>query len=206
MVKPYYQEDGITIYHGDCREVLPYLPGVDAVLTDPPYGIGADAGVGKYGRLRNYEERWDSSPAEVLFLLKLSCPIVIWGGNYFPLPPSRCYFVWDKAEGFKGRDFAECELAWCSFDANAKIFKYDPLANGDYKGKEHPTQKPIALMKWCIGQLPIPTLSILDPYMGSGSTLAAAKDWGKCAVGIDLEEKYCEIAANRLRQSVLNFT
>jgi len=175
------------------------------VVTDPPYGINADKGVGKYGRIRNYVERWDSEAADPTFIAAMGIPAVIWGGNYFTLPPSRNYFVWDKGEGFKGRDFAECELAWCSFDANARIFKYDPLANGDYRDKKHPTQKPLALMKWVITRLPGAILSVVDPYMGSGTTLVAAKDLGLIATGIEIEERYCEIAANRLRQSVFNF-
>ena len=140
------------LLQGDCLEVMPLLGKVDAVVTDPPYGIGAHAGVGKYGRLRNYTGDWDNAAPSMDWLPDI--PAIIWGGNCFHLPPSRAFLVWDKGAGFKGRDFAECERAWCSFDANARVFSYDPLAKGDYRGKQHPTQKPIALMEWCLGFLP----------------------------------------------------
>ena len=206
-MKPYYSHAGITIYHADCREVLPTLPKVDCVITDPPYGIGASAGVGKYGRLK-FEEadpQWDHKAAagDLLGLaIQHSTDQVIWGMNYFSLPPSRMYLVWDKGAGFKDRDFAECELAWCSVDGNAKLLTRDPLAHGDYRQKQHPTQKPLAVMLWCLGFFP-KAQTILDPFMGSGTTLLAAKQLGRQAIGIELEEKYCEIAAKRLSQEML---
>ena len=182
-MKPYYSERGITIYHCDCRQILPQLGRFDLLLTDPPYGIRADTGTGKYGRLRGYTDSWDSAPADIEHIVLLDIPSVIWGANYFPLPPSRCFLVWDKAEGFKGRDFAECELAWCSKDSNAKTFRYDPLANGDYHNgnKQHPTQKPVALMKWCLSLFP-DAKTVLDPFLGSGTTLVAAKAMGLAGV------------------------
>jgi len=128
---------------------------------------------------------------------------IVWGGNYYGFPPSRQYIVWDKGEGFKGRDFAECEQAWCSWDGNAKVYKRDPLASGDYRHKVHPTQKPLALMKWCLGLVDAHT--VVDPFMGSGTTLVAAKQAGMMATGIEINEAYCKSAVNRLRQGVLNF-
>jgi hypothetical protein len=135
-------------------------------------------------------------------MINLAKKHIIWGGNYFHLPPSRGYLVWDKGEGMAGRSFAECEYAWCSMDMNAKIYKRDPLACGDYKGKEHPTQKPLAVMSWAINQAS-DAETLLDPFMGSGTTLVAAKNLGKRAIGIERELKYCEIAVRRLAQQTL---
>jgi DNA modification methylase len=105
--------------------------------------------------------------------------------------------VWDKGAGFKGRDFAECELAWCSFDANARIFQYDPLARGDYRDKEHPTQKPVSLMKWCFQWLPAGQ-TILDPFMGSGSTGVAAVQTGRRFIGVEIDPRFFDIACRRI--------
>jgi DNA modification methylase len=125
----------------------------------------------------------------------------MWGGNYFNLPASRSFLVWDKGAGFHGRDFAECEQAWCSFDANARIFRFDPLARGSYRDKQHPTQKPVELMKWCIQHLPEDVETIFDPFMGSGSTGVAAVKLGKRFIGIEREPKYFEIACRRIEQA-----
>jgi site-specific DNA-methyltransferase (adenine-specific) len=122
---------------------------------------------------------------------------ILWGGNYFGLPPSRCFLIWDKGAGFKGRTYAEAELAWTSLDANVRIFQWDPLARGDYKGKEHPTQKPIALMEWCMKRAGDPQ-SVLDPFMGSGSTGVACANMGKTFYGIEREPKYFDIACKRI--------
>ncbi|MDF2382460.1 site-specific DNA-methyltransferase [Nostoc ellipsosporum NOK] len=189
-----------TLYLGDCREILPTLGKVDAIVTDPPYGIGASAGVGKYGRLKVAEDKqWDSEAPDLSPLIELSLPTIIWGGNYFPLPPSRCFLVWDKGNGFKGRDFAECEQAWCSVDGNARVLFRDPLACRDYAAKVHPTQKPIAVMRWCIEHLGCPPI-ILDPFMGSGTTGVAALQLGLSFVGIERDPDYFEAACQRLRE------
>lgn len=202
----YYSKDGIEIWHGDCREILPTLPKVDLVLTDPPYGIGASGGIGKYGvrKFADADYGWDDSPPtpELIQMVVAMAPkAVLWGGNYYQgLPPSRQWWVWDKGAGFKGRNFAECELAWCSWDGNAKTFLRDPLAHKDYDYKHHPTMKPLNLFLWCIANVP-DALTILDPFMGSGTTLVAAKVLDRKAIGIELEEKYCEIAAKRLENT-----
>lgn len=196
------------LWLGDCMTVLPTLGKVDAVITDPPYGIGASSGVGKYG-IQKWggamdTAKWDKSiPSNDLFaaVLAASDAHIIWGGNYFPLPPSRCFLVWDKGAGFRGRTFAEAELAWSSLDLNAKVFTRDPLASGDYKGKEHPTQKPVALMAWCIEQANNPQ-TILDPFMGSGTTGVAAIQLGRKFIGIEREPKYFDIACKRIEQAV----
>jgi len=215
-MKPYYDQDGITIYHGDCRTLTRAL-GWDVLLTDPPYGIGADrkqaarAGT-QYGVAaapsRDYGPvtNWDSSPADSDFLRHLAVkPACIWGGNYFSLPPQSKWLVWDKQ-----RDdgcYADCELAWTNLRGAVRVFRFRwngmlQAASDDGDNRVHPTQKPVPLMRWCLGLLP-PGL-VLDPWLGSGSSLIAAKDLGRRAIGIEIEERYCEIAARRLDQGVLD--
>lgn len=197
MPQHYYQDEHATIYHGDCREILPLLPKCDAIVTDPPYGI-YDHG-GKWGR--KHEQQWDREAADVTGLLPLSDQVIIWGGNYFPLPPSRGWLVWHKRDS--NLSAADCELAWTSFDMNTRLIDCTIAAtNGERCG--HPTQKPLRVMKWSIGFTKGET--ILDPFMGSGTTLRAAKDLGRRAIGIEISERYCEIAAQRMRQMVLGFT
>jgi DNA modification methylase len=216
---PYYQEAGITIYHGDCREILQQLGRFDLLLTDPPYGIDRANGMGgggfdgktkAYRRTpRAYDGSWDiERPSAETFaqLLKQVDSAVVWGGNYFGdlLPAGNRWLVWDKKQPMPS--FSDCEMAWTNLEGNAsRMFSLccsGVLCGGDER--LHPTQKPLALIKWCLGFFPN-AKSLLDSYCGSGTTLLAAKDMGLSAVGIELEEKYCEIAANRLRQSVLNF-
>ena len=207
-MKPYYEQDGITIYHGDCREILPTLDAgsIDLVLTDPPYGIGVTGMTLGNGLRTIYrgESNWDSEPANVQPLLDLKKPTVIWGGNYFGLPPSRCWFVWDKGTG--ANDFADCELAWTNRDAVVKKYFRSWVGSNAKERNEsdrsHPTQKPVELMRWCIDFYPA-AQTVLDPFMGSGTTLRAAKDLGRKAIGIEIEECYCEIAVKRLQQAVL---
>lgn len=206
-MKPYYEESGIKIYHGDCREILPQLGRFDLLLTDPPYGIDAD-------RDRNSQKNgwvdygstgsWDKAPPSLETIeqcLAVCDKAVIWGGNYFSLRPSAGWMVWNKGQ----REFslADGELAWTTEDKALRIFDYS-RGQALQDGRSHPTQKPLALMKWCIGRMGA-VCSLIDPFMGSGTTLVAAKDLGIIASGIELEERYCEIAANRLRQSVFNF-
>lgn len=213
-MKPYYEEKGITIYHGDCREILPSLPKVDLVLTDPPYGLGdkwKSGGwrTGNCGRGRLWDasvSEWDASIPDFLpQLIECFERVIVWGGNYFNLHPASGWLVWDKGADMSQ---AQAELAYTTLDISTRIFRLSPLGvwgNGGANDelKEHPTQKPLRLIKWCIGLTDAQL--ILDPFMGSGTTLRAAKDLGRQAIGIEIEEKYCEIAANRLRQEVLQF-
>ena len=190
------------IHCGDCLDILKNFPDdcVDLVLTDPPYGINVcKMNLGFSAASRMNKGDWDKiAPSKKAFelILQISKTQIIWGGNYFELPPSRGFLVWDKGGSFRNRDFAECEYAWYSKDSNAKIFQRNPLACGDYKDKQHPTQKPLSLMLWCLkhaeGNL------ILDPFCGSGTTCVAAKMLGRRYIGIDISEKYCEIARQRL--------
>ena len=214
-LKPYYDQDGITIYCCDCREILPELPKVDLVLTDPPYGIGEAAGKNKsrgcLGVSRDYgNDRWDDKTLDDEVNLAIDCGVnaVVFGGNYYDLPPSSCWLVWDKDNG--ATDFADCELAWTNFDKAVRKFTWrwqgmlQEHGGAKKEIRQHPTQKPVALMKWCINQAGEPQ-TILDPFMGSGTTLVAAKQLGRKAIGIEIEQKYCDIAIERLRQKVLPF-
>ena len=204
-MKPYYEHAGITIYHGDCREVLPQIPKAALVLTDPPYGAGY-AGNPILGKNRasvpHKPQEWDYEQfSGIEHVIAAGDIAVIWGGNYYSLPPSRCWLVWYKPDALPS--MADCELAWVSKDGNAQHFTWTTAAtNGERLG--HCTQKPYALMRWCIGRFPN-VASVLDPFCGSGTTLVAAKWWGKSAIGIEIEEKYCEIAAKRLSQEVFQF-
>ena len=198
MLKPYYQDDAVTIYHGDCREIVPQLGRFDLLLTDPPYGLGDRMKGGTWGCSAKYDKmrEWDTEAPDLGFLLALGLPSIVWGGNYFSLPPSRCWLSWSKTNVVQ--TMASMELAWTNFDRPAK----------EYRGKVgthdtgHPTQKPLALMIWCIG-LAGDVQTILDPFAGSGTTGRAAKDLGRKCTLIEREERYCEIAASRMAQEVL---
>ena len=213
--KPYYDEGGITIYHGDCRQVLPFLPKFDLLLTDPPYGIDADnreriLSRSKLATPRDYgASSWDTDPPKKWLLesaQESSLTQILWGGNYYGLPASSCWLVWDKDNG--ANDFADCELAWTNMTRAVRKFKWRwngmiQERMGDNKeNRVHPTQKPLALMRWCLSLVP-DAKTVLDPFMGSGTTLVAAKLEGRKAVGIELDERYCEAAAKRLSQGVL---
>jgi len=212
---PYYDDGkGIVIYHGDCRDILPHLPKVDLLLTDPPYGIkmseefGGFGGFGKPIARRQYPDSWDEfRPDDSTFILLLSKSdrAIIWGGNFFAdlLPRSTHWLVWDKLNTMP--TFGDCELAWTNVvrkSVRKKTVEWNGLL-GKERERAHPTQKPLALMAWCIENYSVEGDTILDPFMGSGTTLRAAKDLGRQCIGIEIEEKYCEIAARRLGQEVL---
>jgi site-specific DNA-methyltransferase (adenine-specific) len=204
---PYYQDDAVTIYLGDCREILPGLEPVDLVLTDPPYGIADiwSGGSERHGWTKANNEgflrnQWDVKISNDLLyaVTRIGRKAIVWGGNYYDLPASRGWLIWNKPE--RGFSLAEAELAWTNIDMVVRVFDGHRSDNG----REHPTQKPLALMKWCLERVST-AKTVLDPFMGSGTTLRAAKDLGRKAIGIEIEEKYCEIAAKRMSQEVLNF-
>lgn len=218
--QPYYSESGIEIYCGDCREILPQLSRADLVLTDPPYGISRSNGMGGggYGGFgkstkrvpREYSGAWDSErPNAEAFALCLASAdkAIIWGGNYFAdlLPPSSKWLVWDKEQTMPS--YSDAELAWTSLNGTStQMFRYCGAGLlALEKQRFHPTQKPLALMKWCLSLVP-EARTIIDPYMGAGSTLRAAKDLDRQAIGIEISEDYCRIAVDRLRQGILQFT
>ncbi len=199
-MKPYFEQDGCTIYHGDCRDILPQLPKVDLVLTDPPYGLcwsgGTWARAGKYADAA----RWDRVVSDETLGIVVGSAIdaIIWGGNHYTMNPCRGLLAWFKTSAC--RTMSDFELAWTTFDRPAKAWTHHNNINN---GATHPTQKPVPLMKWCVEQAGDAAQTILDPFMGSGTTLVAARDMGRKAIGIEIEERYCEIAANRLKQGVL---
>jgi DNA modification methylase len=194
--------EGITLILGDCREVLPTLGKVDAVVTDPPYGIGQDGGRGhrKSSHAKVQEKMsWDRErPHWSIFedLLSASDNQIIWGGNYFSdfLPPKMGWLYWQK---LIGGDFSDGELAWTSRDGALKEFTYRKT-NAEM---EHPTQKPVDLMKWCLQFFP-DARTILDPFMGSGTTGVAAVKLGRRFIGIEIEPKYFDIACRRIQAAL----
>lgn len=197
-MKPYYEDDLVTLYHGDCREVTAWLE-ADVLVTDPPYGLGDRWQGGTWGAAPMYADarRWDVKPDDADLLTMIGDrPAVVWGGNYFALPPSRCWLAWIKNPAMN--TMADFELAWTSLDKPAKA--YTSTRNPDGQ-RDHPTQKPVGLMRWTIGHMP--EGSVADPFAGSGTTLVAAKYLGRRAIGVELDERYCEIAAKRLAQDTL---
>ena len=193
------------LWHGDCREVLPLLPAFDLVLTDPPYGIGADAANFQNGTSKRddlYCTEWDAQrPASWIFGLmrEMAKECVIWGGNYFTdlLPPSIRWLVWDKGQ----QDFslADCEFAWSSEQKAARIFSV-PRSEVWREDKQHPTQKPVRLMLWCLDMHP-KAATVCDPFMGSGTTGVACAMLGKAFTGIERERKYFDIACERIERA-----
>jgi site-specific DNA-methyltransferase (adenine-specific) len=185
-----------TVYLMDCIEGMKRYPDkyFDLAVVDPPYGIGMDGGNVGYKGFNNFEKKnWDKEiPSKEYFeeLFRVSKNQVIFGGNYFDLPPTRCFLVWDKGEGFYNRTYAECELAWTSFDANTVKIKHDPLAKGDYKGKIHPCQKPVTIYRWILQQYAKEGMKILDTHLGSGSSRIAAHKAGLDFVGFEIDREY----------------
>jgi len=199
-----------TLYLGDCMDILPTLPKVDAVITDPPYGIGIakalNRGKGKLAAARVYAESdWDDSPPDdellrlTLAQAKWAC---IWGGNYFRLDPSRTWLVWDKM--LRGQDMADCELAWTNFTGKGvRLIRHlwaGFFRDGDDPRGVHPAQKPENVMGWCIDQCPKAD-SILDPFMGSGTTGVMAIRRGRSFIGIEREPSYFDIACRRIEDA-----
>ena len=203
----------ISLFNIDCMVKMAEYPDkyFDLAIVDPPYGIGMDGGNVGYKGFNDFEKKgWDSSiPDQSYFaeLFRISKNQIIWGGNYFGLPGTRCFYVWDKGEGFYDRTYAECELAWTSFDRNTKKYKRDPLARGDYHGKIHPTQKPIDLYKWCLKESADRSFKIIDTHLGSGSSAIAAYDFG-CAefVGCEIDKDYYDAAMKRFTVHMMQQT
>lgn len=203
MIKPYYEEPGIEIYHGDCRDILPHLPKVDLVLTDPPYGVGY-----AYDGYEDTAANFQSEILPVLADLSAKYPMATCCSmrQMWTLPFARWILCWMKPGSTRRNSVG-------GFSIWEPIFLYGPgwkVANDAVvfadcishdKGNAHPCPKPIKLFRWLIGLHESST--ILDPFMGSGTTLVAAKQLGRKAIGIEIEEKYVKIAIDRLRQEVL---
>ena len=192
-----------TLYLGSCEDILPHLPRVDAVVTDPPYGIGAGnmkMGNAAAGRIEMCG--WDSEAPDLSFLVALDAPSIIWGGQYFAsLPAQDAWLVWHKGAGMTGRSFAEAELAWTNLGTKTRHVTIAPNNDeGLRQGRVHKCQKPVPLMKWCLSFLP-DARTILDPFAGSGTTGVAAIQMGKSFIGIEREPKYFEAMCRRIREA-----
>jgi DNA modification methylase len=207
LPEPYYQDDAVYIINADCREVLPLIPdkSIDLVLTDPPYGINANRmtlGTGRHNFHRG--GKWDDErPIDIIkSLLDMDTFLCLWGGNYYTdiLPISNKWLVWHKLND--GLSFSEAEMAWTNYSNNIRVYsKY--VAN---QVKLHPTEKPVSVITWCLMLAPPSVSIILDPFLGSGTTTYCAKKLNRKCIGIEIKEKYCEIAAQRCSQAVFDFS
>jgi DNA modification methylase len=192
------------LYLGDCMSIMPELGRFDAVVTDPPYGLGdklrPKSGLWKEWPLmaaRMNGATWDNKvSAAVPSALEKADNAIIWGGNYYDLPPMRGWLIWDKMQAHSG---SHAELAWTTIDIPVRTFSYcrAQLAS---EGKQHPTQKPVGLMAWCLEFLP-KAETILDPFMGSGTTGVACVQLGRRFTGIELDPDYFDIACRRIDEA-----
>lgn len=202
---------GQRLLLGDCLEVMPMLGRFDACLTDPPYGtadawqggFSASSGWSRQGAMKAKRNAWDAErPAKKAFdqIIALSSEQIIWGGNYFAdmLPPSMRWLAWDKCQ--RNFTLADFELAWTSQNKAARAFNLS-RSQAALDGKDnHATPKPVALMEWCLGFLP-DAVTILDPFMGSGTTLVACQRLGRQGTGIELDPEYFDIACRRVDEA-----
>lgn len=186
-----------VLYLCDCRDILPTLPKVDAVITDPPYGISANKmtlGSGKKEFDRGGS--WDDSRPDIRWIPDFARWYCVWGGNYFcdVLPPTNDILVWHKKND--GLSFSECEFAWTNAGKQSRIRSH----HWSGEEKEHPTQKPLPVMEWCIGYFPEAAM-ILDPFMGSGTTGVACMNLGRSFIGIERDPAYFDIACRRIEDA-----
>ena len=199
----YYCDDYVTIYNCDYQDILPSLPKCGLLLTDPPYGLGNRMKGGTWGSSAKYDKmrEWDTEAPCIKQLLALNIPSIIWGGNYFTVPPSRCWLSWSKTNVVN--TMASMELAWTNFDMPSKEWR--GCVGQHIHGR--PTEKPLSLMAWCITNADkvkrVETL--IDTFAGVCASGRAAKDLGRKCICIEIEEKYCEQGAKRMQQEVLNF-
>jgi site-specific DNA-methyltransferase (adenine-specific) len=198
MIDPNAQWQIIT---GDCLEVMKHIPAgmVDCIVTDPPYGLGERWQGGTWGAAPMYADarKWDILPLEetIQTIIKAADTVILWGGNYFSLPPSRCWLSWEKTS--RMNTMADFELAWTNMDRPCKSIREDRNPDGK---REHPTQKPVSVMEWCLSFLPA-GCTVLDPYCGSGTTGVACIRTGRRFIGIELDPKYADIARRRCAEA-----
>ena len=199
---------GQRLILGNCLEVMPLLGEFDAVVTDPPYGIGEggdkNRSRGKVAPVGNYKsDKWDSTTADaqIKLAVQMSKSAIVFGGNYYDLPPTSCWLVWDKQNG--ANDFADCELAWTNLTKAVRriYWRWNGMIRKGSDIRQHPTQKPLGVMEWCIGHLPDTAQTILDPFMGSGTTLVACQKLGRQGTGIELDPDYFDIACKRVDEA-----
>jgi len=214
---PYYQDEHCTIYCGDCRAILPTLSHgrMALVLTDPQWGVNTRVDNGRFvaGRMRRdlLQARKpifdDNKPFDPAHLLALASRLILWGAHNYAsrLPDSPGWLVWDKRKGLENSTWplSDSELAWTNVCGGIHTFRnrWFGLVRSSERGEHfHLTQKPIALMRWGIEKAKVNGGMILDPYMGAGSTLLAARELGFPSIGIDIDEQYCATAVGRLKQ------
>lgn len=189
---------GQRLLLGDCLQVMPLLGRVDAVVTDPPYGLGKKMQGGTWGAQDHNSGflRWDLEAKQEWIdrILSINVPSIIWGGNYFQVPASRCWLIWNKVNAVP--TMADFEQAWTNFDRPSKRIDLN-VGRVEFG---HPTQKPIKLIEWCLGFLP-KAQTILDPFMGSGTTLVACQRLGRNGTGIELDPDYFDIACRRVDEA-----
>ncbi len=201
-----------TLHNADCRDVMESFPPcfvVGAVVTDPPYGIGENdkkvASRGKLATPKYYGAfNWDSEPPSGDLIRAIRCASryqIIFGGNYFGLPATSCWLVWDKQNG--DNDFADCELAWTNLQKAVRriYWRWNGMIRKGGEERDHPTQKPVGVMRWCLTHLPKDVDAVMDPFMGSGTTGVACVQAGLKFIGIEREESYFDIACRRIEQA-----
>lgn len=193
-----------TLYLGDCREILPTLGKVDAVVTDPPYGLAEKWNGGGGSKRSTWRfnpseaKSWDSVAPDWAVALCDVPECIIWGGNYFALPASRGWFVWDKKQ--RGTwTTGHTELAWSNLDQPVRAYSLSQVEAHTDMDKQHPTQKPLEVMQWCIEFIKSDT--ILDPFAGSGTTGVACVKLGRKFIGIEIEPRYFDIACRRIEKA-----
>lgn len=215
MVEPYYTDGSVTLYQGDCRDILPALDLHGAtIITDPPYGVSERTDRRAKGRsgaaiCNDFPAvHGDDEPFDPSHLVRYP-RLLLFGANHYAdrLPPSPSWVVWDKNDGLARNDNADCEMAWSNLGGPARLVahRWKGMVKASEQGERrvHPTQKPVAVMRWIIDWYTKPGDLIVDPYAGSGSTLRAAKDLGRPAIGIEYETAYCRRIVERLAQDVL---
>ena len=187
---------GQRLILGDCRCVMPTLGRFDAVVTDPPYGLGKKMQGGTWGAKDHNSGflRWDLETPDWLVESIGDTPAIVWGGNYLPFAPARCWLIWNKVNAVP--TMADFEQAWTNLDRPSKRFDH-PVGRVEYG---HPTQKPLSLMEWCLGFVP-KAKAILDPFLGSGTTLVACQRLGRAGTGIEIDPDYFEIACKRVEEA-----
>ena len=194
------------LYLGDCMDILPSLAGIEAIITDPPYGLGEKWSGGGGGKKTSWAfnpdeaKGWDGSTVDgVNRLPEFARDVIIWGGNYYPLPPQRCWLIWDKKQNDQWTT-GQAEMAWTNLDRPIRVFRFAQCEQANEGPKFHPTQKPLALMKWCIKWTD--AAIIADPFMGSGTTGVAAVKTGHKFIGIEAETKYFDFACRRVQGAI----
>ena len=202
------------VIQGDCRDILPTLAGVDAIVADPPYGVNAVVrgkcfGTSNAAKVNKYRPIIDDDkPFDPRHMLGAAATVCIWGANHFSdlLPKAACWLVWDKRDGCGSNPLADCELAWVNKDAPARLFhhRWMGMIRASERGKRvHPSQKPVELMKWVLDTLAVPVgATVVDPYCGSGPVGIACVQTGRNFIGIELDPGYCDIARRRIAEAV----